>query len=390
VQAEAVLERARLVRLCARLTGNVDAAEDLAQETLLEAWRHSYKLSDPQGRDRWLAAIARNVCRRWAREQGRALPRLVRLDESSDCGDDVDEEPADDFDVEVELEHHELAELLDRALGLLPAMTRRVLVERYVHDSPHAEIAARLGLSADAVSMRLTRGKLLLRCALSAELREEAMAFGVYDPDTDGWQKTRIWCPECGRHRLLARFPKSPGTVSFSCPACHPDPDMTASDFRLTNAHFARLIGGLTRPRTILKRTAASTHAYFRKAIDERAAACTNCGRPAQFRLSLHDDTSTLVTDPHLLYVRCAACGEITSSSFGGLIMSLSEVQQFWAEHRRIRTLLPQHEVNIDGHPALVTRFESVTDAARLDVVSRRDTLMAIDVHGAPALESAR
>ncbi|MBA2678430.1 MAG: hypothetical protein H0U76_08565, partial [Ktedonobacteraceae bacterium] len=27
------LERARLVRLCARLTGNVDAAEDLAQET---------------------------------------------------------------------------------------------------------------------------------------------------------------------------------------------------------------------------------------------------------------------------------------------------------------------------------------------------------------------
>jgi hypothetical protein len=37
VQAEAMLERARLVRLCARLTGNVDAAEDLAQETLLEA-----------------------------------------------------------------------------------------------------------------------------------------------------------------------------------------------------------------------------------------------------------------------------------------------------------------------------------------------------------------
>jgi RNA polymerase sigma factor (sigma-70 family) len=390
VQAEAMLERARLVRLCARLTGNVDAAEDLAQEALVEAWRHSYKLRDPQGRDRWLAAIARNVCRRWAREQGRALPRLVRLDESCDCGDDFDEEPADDFDVEVELERHELAELLDRALGLLPATTRRVLVARYVHDSPHAEIAARMGLSADAVSMRLSRGKLLLRRALTAELREEATAYGFYDPATDGWQQTRICCPQCGRHRLMARFPQPPGTVSFSCPACHPDPDMTASDFRLTNAHFARLIGGLTRPRTILKRTAASTHAYYRKAIDERAAVCTNCGRPAQFRLSLHDDTSTLVTDPHLLYVRCAACGETTSSSFGGLVMSLPEVQRFWAEHRRIRTVLLQHEVEIAGHPALVTRFESVTDAARLDVVSRRDTLMAIDVHGAPALESAR
>ena len=59
VQAEAMLERAKLVRLCARLTGNVDAAEDLAQEALVEAWRHSYKLRDPQGRDRswgWAAS----------------------------------------------------------------------------------------------------------------------------------------------------------------------------------------------------------------------------------------------------------------------------------------------------------------------------------------------
>ncbi len=43
-------ERARLVRLCAKLTGDVDAAEDLAQETLFEAWRHAHKLRDQQGR----------------------------------------------------------------------------------------------------------------------------------------------------------------------------------------------------------------------------------------------------------------------------------------------------------------------------------------------------
>ncbi|MBI3971447.1 MAG: hypothetical protein HY332_09170 [Chloroflexi bacterium] len=33
-------ERARLVRLCRRFTGEADVVEDLAQETLLEAWRH--------------------------------------------------------------------------------------------------------------------------------------------------------------------------------------------------------------------------------------------------------------------------------------------------------------------------------------------------------------
>ena len=32
-------ERRRLVRLCATISGDRDAAEDLAQETLLEAWR---------------------------------------------------------------------------------------------------------------------------------------------------------------------------------------------------------------------------------------------------------------------------------------------------------------------------------------------------------------
>src|SRR5262249_33815491 len=66
-------ERTRLVRLCTRLTGNPDVAEDLAQETLLEAWRNLYKF-DQQGEaqdeswSKWLSAIARNVCKRWARD----------------------------------------------------------------------------------------------------------------------------------------------------------------------------------------------------------------------------------------------------------------------------------------------------------------------------------
>src|SRR5262245_40122961 len=58
-------DRRRLVGLCAAVSGDREAAEDLAQETLLEAWRNAHKLRDPEGVDRWLAAIARNVCRRW-------------------------------------------------------------------------------------------------------------------------------------------------------------------------------------------------------------------------------------------------------------------------------------------------------------------------------------
>lgn len=44
--AAALVERARLVRLCARLTGNVDSAEDLAHETLVVALRNETTLRD--------------------------------------------------------------------------------------------------------------------------------------------------------------------------------------------------------------------------------------------------------------------------------------------------------------------------------------------------------
>lgn len=62
-------EHARLVRLCATITGSSEAAEDLAQETLLEAWRHLEGLRDPEKRSQWLSGIARNVCLRWKRKQ---------------------------------------------------------------------------------------------------------------------------------------------------------------------------------------------------------------------------------------------------------------------------------------------------------------------------------
>ncbi|HEX6475422.1 MAG TPA: sigma factor, partial [Candidatus Limnocylindria bacterium] len=67
------LDRARLVRVCAAISGDRQAADDLAQETLQEAWRHRDKLHEPAGFERWLNAIARNVCRRWARQRGREL-----------------------------------------------------------------------------------------------------------------------------------------------------------------------------------------------------------------------------------------------------------------------------------------------------------------------------
>ena len=71
-------ERRRLVRLCAVLTGDPAAADDLAQETLLEAWRIRDRLADPTGRRAWLDAIARNVCHRWRVRTARPTSQPLR------------------------------------------------------------------------------------------------------------------------------------------------------------------------------------------------------------------------------------------------------------------------------------------------------------------------
>src|SRR5205085_945401 len=136
--------RGRLVRLCAHLSGDADAAEDLAQETLLEAWRHMDKLHTPSSYLPWLWAIARHVCQRHRQRSNDQVQTLPQVE--------IDDRMADESDLEVELDRDELAELLDQALALLPPVTRAVLIERYIQGLPQAEVAARLGLNESVVA----------------------------------------------------------------------------------------------------------------------------------------------------------------------------------------------------------------------------------------------
>src|SRR5262245_47040135 len=160
-------ERARLVRLCARLTGNMDAAEDLAQEALLEAWRSLAKLRTPDGLSPWLNAIARNVCLRWLRGQGHEQAhRLAPIADAGATDEDRAALPLDELysaggdEITLALERDELAALLDRALALLPEEARTLLVESYIEERSTTELAVRRGLGEGALRVRLHRGRL--------------------------------------------------------------------------------------------------------------------------------------------------------------------------------------------------------------------------------------
>ncbi len=369
--------RARLVRYCAHFTGEPGVAEDLAQQALLEAWQGEHKLHDPKMYERWLFGVARNICLRWMRRRARDTSRLMSLhDDSNEIGAGPEAWLADEADLEVELERDELARLLDRAMGLLPEATRSVLVERYIEESPQAEVAARLGLSEGAVEARLHRGKLALHRVLTTQFRNEAASYGLVDSDHGGWQETRIWCPGCGRHRLLGALYPEAGELSLRCPVCCCERGGYNS---VTTS--PGLFDGLKGYKPAMSRMMASVHRYYRPTLATGTASCRGCGRPTRLRFGSPNYIEPWRATPYAVYVKCEYCGAISDCTLMGLALSVPQTRRFWREHPKMR-VLPEREVDVQGTPALVTTFESVTGMGRLDLISARDTFQLIGVHG--------
>ena len=364
-------ERARLVQLCARLTGNPRVAEDLAQETLFEAWRSRERLRSVAEVAPWMTAIARNVCLRWQRAQGRE--QRLYIDPSADDADAADPleyAPTPNGDLSLQLERDELADLLGRAMALLPAETRDALVASYLDELPQQELAARLGLREGALRARLHRGRQMLRRVLEDDLRADALAWGLLATDEPQWQETRIWCPFCGIHHLACRLDRATGAFSFRCAgACQPgisyvvgcgeQPPMTTS---------------LTSPKALLSRHCVELGDIYRGMLAGTPPNCPECGAPSRVTLWQPDHNIPAPILAHGISTTCSRCGIIDCASPWHLALDTVQAIQFWRRHPRIRAL-PVRTLDFAGRPAIQTGFESGSDHARLDIITARDTL---------------
>lgn len=371
-------ERAMLVRFCARYSGSADAAEDLAQQTLLEALRRQHQLRDPEARRGWLLAIARTTCLDWGRARSRDLARCANLS-VAERGEPEDV-LADSFDLELELDRADLARLLDRAMALLPPGTRDALVWKYVEESPQAEVAERLGLSEGAVEARLHRGKLALRKVLTTHLADEAAAHGLAPADGAAWQETRIWCPACGQRHLLGRFTDA-RELRLDCPGCTGPSGMPVVNSRgielSCGVESADLFAGINGFKPALNRVLAATHGFYARGIAGRTVRCYRCGGDARLRPSRWEGSAR----GHYVRTECRSCG--WTDGIGSVVwraLERPEGRAFWREHGRIR-MLPDREVDAAGGPAIVSTLESVTGAGTLEVIFVRDTLEVLAVH---------
>lgn len=340
-------ERRRVSRLCVVLTGDPAAADDLAQETLLQAWRIRDRLVDPAARGPWLDAIARHVCRRWRTRQGRIGVHEVSAELP---GEPAGTAHADQDELLDHLEHEELAALLERALSRLPSETRQALVARYVDDLAPAEIGARLGLSPQAVSMRLVRGRSRIRQLLETELVDDPLAQAWVGRHGVAWRATRVPCASCGRPGTSMRRDTRIGAVELRCDSC--EPDGVASRWRLDNPALAPHLEAVRRPSAVVSRMADWAHAWWLPAIEAGRVACTRCGSDCP--VQPYERSDRIATQIRRGWaVTCRSCGEELTTSFLGLAMSFPETRALRGRRPRARAV-PTRRIETDGRGTLV------------------------------------
>ena len=149
-----------------------DEAADLFQEVWLAVWNGLGSLRDEGRLTAWLVTVA-------ARQARRGLKRRVRASTASLDGQVLAQPDPGPLPDEVAIDR-ERGSAVRMAIGKLSERDRRI-VEYFFYDPTgpsYAEIAARLGVSADTIGPLRTRCLRRLREAL-----EDASALA--DPDTD-------------------------------------------------------------------------------------------------------------------------------------------------------------------------------------------------------------
>jgi RNA polymerase sigma factor (sigma-70 family) len=376
-------ERTRLVQFCAHIVGDRDIAEDLAQETLFEAWRHEQMLRDPQRRSQWLSGIARNVCRRWIRKLGHDSAHLLpwgQVQEGQQTPDSLENLLVDEFDFEVELERKELIELLERAMAPLPEETRTVLIKRYVEDLPLRQIAAQLGTNPAAVAMRLQRGKLALKRALTTTLQQEAAPYAFQATTNDDWEETPLWCSRCGQHHLQGIRNPDEGKLLLKCPACG-----------VWSVNRLPLLQGVKGYKPLSTRLAVWENDYYQTALNNGTIPCATCGRMLPVNICLLEEIPPWAwqkewvpswyrrTQDRLVSIICPACRSVCNTPLDSLALTLPEGRSFLQSYPRVRTLPSQH-VEAQGREAIIARFESITANATFTVVFDSDTYQVLSI----------
>jgi RNA polymerase sigma-70 factor (ECF subfamily) len=147
----------RLFQQAVVLCRDSAAAEDLAAETLIEAWKSIARYDGSCRFSTWLYAILLHRHQKLARKlRSRPVPLSALPTADAEAGEQLLAGLADGQPQPPEtVAQSERAAKLDAALAVLPEKHRLVLQLRFFEDASLPEIAAALGISVGTVKSRL-------------------------------------------------------------------------------------------------------------------------------------------------------------------------------------------------------------------------------------------
>lgn len=155
--------RGAVYRFARRLTGDDAAAEDVLQDTFLDALKGLHTLSSEAAARPWLLSIARNRAHRGARRRAGEPSAYEPIESLETLGLDAG---WGDASPETEVARAEDGAALERALATLADGDQEILMLRDVDGLSGEETATVLGLSLAGMKSRLHRARLRLMAAL--------------------------------------------------------------------------------------------------------------------------------------------------------------------------------------------------------------------------------
>lgn len=149
--AELVNRRQNWIRnLMRRFCGNAALADDLSQQTFMQAWRTIHQLQKASRFAPWLKRIATNTWLQYVRKND-PLANADEFDETLPATKRTDDVAID----------------LDQALATLPQHARLCIVLSYREGMTHDEIAEFTGMPLGTVKSHIRRGTKRLQASLS-------------------------------------------------------------------------------------------------------------------------------------------------------------------------------------------------------------------------------
>ena len=145
------------------------AAQDAVQEAYLRALRYydSFRGDDMRP---WLLGIVRNTCYTWLKQHSQRRDD-VEFDDERDGVVSADEPSASN--PEALLVRKQTGEQVNRAIDVLPAVFREVLILRELEELSYEDIAAVADIPLGTVMSRLARARAMLRTSLRQQTDRE-------------------------------------------------------------------------------------------------------------------------------------------------------------------------------------------------------------------------